>query len=315
MTTTMCSAVLLGAVTTVLLQGRAPEAQVQPADLQGTWNGGTLTPLERPKQFAGRGALTLAEAVEFATDFFKRGLAENGAEFAQQQSDFNDTWLDRLTLDRRRTSLIVDPPTGLLPPLVPGADGRLRAAAARSFDNPESLGLIERCLVATRAATSQASPPMIPNRVFSPYYQIVQTPSHVLILSEWVHDSRIIRLNRAHLPPTIRLWLGDSIGQWEGRTLVVDTTNFRDDTRFAGSSAQLHVVERFTRTDDATIQYRVTVNDPETWVSPWTAELSFKATASRLFEYACHEGNRAVENYLRGARFQERSGQASAGAR
>ena len=148
---------------------------------------------------------------------------------------------------------------------------------------------------------------MIPNPVFSTYYQIVQTTDRVMIFTEWMHDARIVRLNGVHLPATVREWLGDSIGRWEGRTLVVDTTNFRADTHFAGSTGNLHVVERFTRTDPATIQYRVTVDDPETWSAPWTAEFPFKATQKPLFEFACHEGNYAIENYLRGARFQERS--------
>jgi hypothetical protein len=212
-----------------------------------------------------------------------------------------------MSLDRRRTALIVDPADGRLPALVSGAKARATARAKRPYDDPEGADLADRCLLAIRANGSQASPPIIPSPVFAPYYQIVQTDDFVMILSEWYHDARIIRLHGDHLPTSIRRWLGDSVGQWEGKTLVVDTTNFRPDVQAINSSDQLHVVERFTRIDASTILYRATVTDPGTWVSPWTAELTFRATTYPMFEYACHEGNRAIENYMRGARFEEQS--------
>ena len=141
--------------------------------------------------------------------------------------------------------------------------------------------------------------------LYNNLHQIVQTRDSVLILNEMVHDARIIRMNAEHLPPTIRKWMGDSIGRWEGDTLVVDTTNFSDKTRFSGSSENLHIVERFTRVDAKTLLYRFTVEDPSTWTRPWTGEYTWPATDEQLFEYACHEGNYAMGNILRGARLKE----------
>ena len=156
---------------------------------------------------------------------------------------------------------------------------------------------------------SSATPPMVPSEVLPAFYQIVQTDDYVTIFTEWVHDTRIVRMNGTHRPPAMRSWLGDSIGRWEGNTLVVDTTNFRRDTHNLESGERLHVVERFTRTDAGTLRYRVTVDDPDTWATSWTAEWPFKSSDARLFEVACHEGNRAIENFLRGARFDEQRAQ------
>jgi hypothetical protein len=206
-----------------------------------------------------------------------------------------------------RTSLIVDPPNGMLPPLVPAAHARIAARPRRSLDDPESVGLAERCLLGNFGlGGSLASPPIMPSTVIPGYYRIVQTDANVTIFTEWIHDARVIRMNGTHLPPTIRKWLGDSIGHYEGSTLVVDTTNFRADTHNLDSSDRLHVVERFTRLDAGTLQYRVTVDDPETWATSWTAEWHWKATDVRLFGVDCHEGNYAIENFLRGARAEER---------
>ncbi len=227
----------------------------------------------------------------------------------QLGADINDIYLETnrwKVVDGRRTSLIVDPPDGRLPPLLPQARERASKRPPRSFDDPETVGLDARCLLSTTLGTSNGPPPIVPNPVGLNYYQIVQTPQYVVILTEVVHDARIVRLNSQHLPPTIQKWLGDSIGWWEGDTLVVDTTNYTPMTHFAGSGERLHVVERLTRTDAMTIRYRVTVEDPETWARPWTAEFPFKAIDTHIAEYACHEGNRAVENYLRGARAEEK---------
>jgi hypothetical protein len=161
-------------------------------------------------------------------------------------------------------------------------------------------------LINMTATGSAASPPIVPGPLFSSLYQVVQTNDAVLIFTEWVHDARIIRMNGRHLAPGIRRWLGDSIGHWEGNTLVVDTTNFRSDTHNQGSGEALHVVERLTRTDARTLRYRVTVDDPETWTAPWTVEWSFRATNAPMYEVACHEGNYTTEDFLRGARADER---------
>jgi hypothetical protein len=215
-----------------------------------------------------------------------------------------------MPLDGLRTSLIVDPPDGMLPPLLPAAQERKANKPKRSFDDPETFGLAERCLLGNFGASggSLASPPMVPSAAIPSFYRIVQTGTHVMIFTEWVHDARIVRLNGTHLPPTFRSWLGDSVGHYEGQTLVVDTTNFRRDTRNLDSGERLHVVERFTRVDAKTIRYRVTVDDPDTWARPWTAEWPFTATDHPLFSVECHEGNYAIENFLRGARFDERRG-------
>ncbi|HEX7137493.1 MAG TPA: hypothetical protein VF219_06590, partial [Vicinamibacterales bacterium] len=137
-------------------------------------------------------------------------------------------------------------------------------------------------------------------------HQIVQTPTSVMILTEMVHDARVVRMNAKHLPSTIRMWLGDSIGYWEGDTLVVDTTNFTDKTRFRGATEDMHVVERFTRVDAKTLKYQFTIDDPKTWTKAWTGEYTWPATTERVFEYACHEGNYAMGNILRGARLREK---------
>jgi hypothetical protein len=212
-----------------------------------------------------------------------------------------------MPLDGLRTSLIVDPPNGMLPPLLPAAQQRVKNRPKRSYDDPEGFGLAERCLLGNFGlGGSMASPPMVPSQVIPSYFQIVQSDAHVMIYSEWVHDTRVIRMNSTHLPPTIRKWLGDSIGYWDGDTLVVDTTNFRPDTRNLGSGERLHVVERFTRVDPKTLRYRVTVEDPDTWANAWTAEWPFKATDIKMFAVECHEGNYAIEHFLRGARAEER---------
>jgi hypothetical protein len=213
--------------------------------------------------------------------------------------------MDRLGLvDGRRTSLIVDPPDGRLPRRGPLFRPRIAAATASS-DDPETRTLDERCLLGVAAGSSSGAPPLVPNPISGNFYQIVQTPQYVMILSELIHDARIIRVNGSHQAPAVRSWLGDSIARWEGDTLVVDTTNFNDRRGWRGSTEQLHVVERFTRRDANTIHYRATVEDAGAWVTPWTVEVPLKATRQPVFEYACHEGNYTLLNILRGARVQE----------
>src|SRR5262249_3998888 len=187
------------------------------------------------------------------------------------------------------------------------AQARIAARPKRSFDDPEVLGLSERCLLGSFGpGGSTASPPMVPSPVFPTYYQIIQSDANVMIFTDGINDGHIIRMAATHLPPTIRTWLGDSIGHYEGSTLVVDTTNFRADTHNLNSSERLHVVERFTRIGPKTLQYRVTVDDPDTWATSWTAEWQFRSTDARLYSVECHEGNYAIENFLRGARDEER---------
>jgi hypothetical protein len=309
--------VLAFSIAVLLAAGRAVSAR-HPAflpDLQGTWNGSTLTPLQRPQAFRERSAFTPEEAAEYvrATPDRIRSRLPTAAD-RQMQIDIDDTFVEveNMPLDGLRTSLIVDPANGMLPPLLPAAQARIAARPKRSFEDPETFGLAERCLVGSFGASggSLASPPMVPSAAIPSFYRIVQTDTRVLIFAEWVHDARIIRLNGTHLPPAIRSWLGDSIGHYDGQTLVVDTTNFRRDTHNLDSGERLHVVERFTRIDAKTLWYRVTVEDPDTWASPWTAEWPFRAVDIALFSVECHEGNYAIENFLRGARAEEGRAQA-----
>jgi hypothetical protein len=281
-------------------------------DLEGTWTSATLTPLQRPAGFENRATFTPDEADEYRRNAPERIRSQlPGAADRLTQADVDEAYVEVevIRLDRLRTALIVDPPTGRLPNQVPAARTRIAKRPRRSFDDPETLGLAERCLVGNFGiGGSTASPPMVPNEVIPAYYRIVQTDAYVLIYTEWMHDARIVRMNSAHTSETIRKWLGDSIGFYEGNTLVVDTRNFRADTHNLDSSERLHVVERFTRVDRNTLRYRVTVDDPDTWEQSWTAEWPFTATDSRLYGVECHEGNYAVENFLRGARAEERRG-------
>jgi len=305
-------------IAALLAGGRAVSAKRSASlpDLQGTWNGSTLTPLQRPAPYKDRAAFTPEEAAEYvrASPDRVRSRLPTAAD-RQMQIDLDDASVEveNMPLDGLRTSLIVDPPNGMLPPLLPVAQARIADRPKRSFDDPETFGLAERCLVGNFGASggSLASPPMVPSASIPSFYRIVQTDTHVVIFTEWVHDARIVRLNGAHLPSTFRSWLGDSIGHYEGQTLVVDTTNFRRETHNLDSSERLHVVERFTRVDAKTLRYRVTVEDPDTWATPWTAEWPFRATDIPLFSVECHEGNYAIENFLRGARADERRAKAA----
>ena len=287
-------------------------AAQQPADtrdLQGLWTNGTLTPLQRPPEFADKPTLSEEEAAAFEKGGMERLLKQLPHDDLVTAGDLNDTYLETSSLklvEGRRTSLIVNPSNGRLPALVPEAQKRLAARPKRSFDNPETLTLDERCIFSTAMGSSNAAPPMVPNTFGLNFYQIVQTKDHVMILSEMVHDARVIRIGGQHVAANVRLWLGDSIGRWQGDTLVVDTTNFSSKSAFRGATERLHVVERFTRTGATTIQYVVTVEDPETWATPWTADIPFSATSQRMFEYSCHEANYSLAYGMRAARLEDK---------
>jgi hypothetical protein len=295
-------------------------------DLQGIWNAATITPLERPAQLAGKPTLSETEATAYAAEFLTSSSLDrrDGGAAADRSRAYPNYFTDRGTALARisgafRTSLMVDPPDGRLPPLTPegqkqaARDEALRVATSDAgeqagavglgiYDNPETRPLAERCLL---SFGSSSGPPSLPV-LYNNFKQIVQTKDHVMILVEMVHDARIIPFDRPHAPKQIRRWMGDSVARWEGDTLVIDTTNFTDKTRFRGSTANLHVVERFTRVDRDTIVYRFTVDDPATWTRPWTGEYPWVATDEPLYEYACHEANYAFGGILRGARLLEK---------
>jgi hypothetical protein len=277
-------------------------------DLQGIWNNATLTPLERPAQYAGKATLTEQEAVEFEKQELSSINADrrDGPSATDVNRAYNEFWRDRgkITPDRR-TSLIVDPPDGRVPPLTAAAQKRAADLAARNrgheFDGPENRSLAERCI-----AVSNAGPPMIPAN-YNANYQIVQAPGYVALLSEQIHDVRIVPTDgRPHVSPDVRQILGDPRGHWEGDTLVIETTNFTDRTAFRGSGEHMRLIERFTRTGPGTMLYEFTVNDPETFTKPWTARIPMTKAEGPLFEYACHEGNYGLSGSLSGARAAER---------
>jgi hypothetical protein len=284
-----------------------------PPDLQGIWTNATVTPLERPKQFEGKEFLTKAEAAEFEKQaiYDANGDRRDGGADADVGRAYNEFWRDRgRVVSTMRSSLIFDPPDGKVPPLLPEAQKRnADTAAARRkvggpLDGPEGRSLQERCLL-----TPQAGPPMLPAN-YNSNYQIVQTPNYVAIMVEMIHDARIIPLDGSpHLPKNVRSLMGDSRGHWEGKTLVVETTNFTDKTSFRGASENLRVIERFTRTDENTLLYQFTINDPTTWAKPWSGEIPMKKVTAPLYEYACHEGNYGMAGVLSGARAEEKRGQ------
>ena len=270
-----------------------------PGDLEGLWNYATMTPLERPRDLAAKASLDPAEAAEYERLTIERqGAANNTA---------GPDWWDPGTrfLTGGRTSLIVDPADGRIPALTSEAQqraaARTQARRARGpADGPEDRALNERCL-----NWAVAGPPMLPG-VYNNNVQIIQTRGYVAIVSEMIHDARIVPMDgRAH--DDVPRWMGDSRGRWEGPTLVVDTIGFTDKTAFRGSSDRLHLIERFTRVDAETIEYRFTAEDPSTWTRPFTATFPLKKTAGPIYEYACHEGNaRSMIGMLRGARAQEK---------
>jgi hypothetical protein len=275
-------------------------------DLQGVWLNNSATPLERPKALEGRQFLTDDEVADLrkrADRLFKNTNADfagGDAVYLAALADidhFKSATATGTTFEMiervfdNRTSLIVDPPDGRIPSLTSDAQRRKAVADAirrRPPEGPEDLNHVERCLtygVPRVSGTNTGAGPL-------GYYQIVQTPSHIVLFLEAVHEARIINLDgRPHLPPSVRQWEGDSRGRWEGQTLVVDTTNFSAKNNFMGSSDHLHVIERFTRVALDRIDYEITIDDPTTWTKPWTAVIRLKQSAERLFEYACHEGN------------------------
>jgi hypothetical protein len=284
-------------------------------DLQGIWTNTTITPLERSTDLAGKSVLTETEAAAYEKQILDRvnfDRRDGGPEVDVTRA-YNNLFMDRgtqlATIDgKKRTSIIVDPPVGRIPPLTPEGTKRVDAQtkSLEVYDSYRNRPLAERCVI---GQASTGGPPMLPGP-YNNNYQIVQTPEYLMILVEQIHDVRIIRLDgRPHVPANIHQWMGDSLGHWEGDTLVVDTTNLTDKTGFRGSAENLHVIERFTRVDANTILYRFTIDDPSTFTRQWAGEYPFLAAAGPIYEYACHEGNYAMGDILRGARLQEKASQ------
>lgn len=309
-------------------------------DLSGFYDSGTLTPLNRPRELAGRQFMTRAEAEQFKK---RTGLLNNDANEISDPNraapkkggdgeqgygaggvgGYNSFWVDPGSdlsqVDGKiRTSIIYDPPNGRQPRMT--AKGMAKMADTFSsfsyvndgtaswlaqdgpgpFDGPESLALAERCLLGF-----SAGPPSLPG-LYNNFKRIVQTDDHVMILLEMVHDARVVRMDAIHGPSRHRKWLGDAIGRWDGDTLVVETTNFREDTGLYGGDKNLYLTERFTPLANGDLSYDFTVEDDSAWTKPWSGAYVWQQAEGKVYEYACHEGNYAMGNILRGARLLER---------
>ena len=279
-------------------------------DLQGVWSNQSPVPLERPAALVNKPFFTKAEAAAVEKNALASTL-KNVAAAIPTSGEFNEIWLESekgRVHPNLSTSLVVDPPDGRIPYT---AEGRARWEATPNLateritgrtlgaDTWEDRALQERCI------TSDTM--YFPNGFYNNYHRIVQAPGYVVLLSESMHDVRVIPLDRRpHVGRNIRQWLGDSRGWWEGRTLVIETTNFNDNRRFQGASKDLRLVERFTRVDHNTISYRLTVTDPTTYARPWTLENAWWRTDEPMFEVGCHEGNIGLASILAGARAAEK---------
>jgi hypothetical protein len=305
---------------------RAPRLPDGSPDLQGVWTNATATPVERSPELGDRRAFTEQEAAAIS----KAAIAAVEADAAPSDpnkkieaisslppvGNYNLFWTDRgMTVahidGEYRTSMIIEPANGRIPALTAAGQQRTAARAARNpNDGPEGRALGERCLLSFGSASG---PPMLPV-MYNSYYQIVQSPGYVMILVEMVHDARIIRIREPHAPGDIKKWMGDSVGHWEGDTLVVETRNFRPEQSFRGSSEHAVVTERFTRVAKDKIVYRFTVEDPATFTSSFTGELPFTSVDANIYEYACHEGNYALPGILAGEREREKTQQTTKAA-
>jgi hypothetical protein len=286
---------------------KTPDGQ---PDLQGVWSNPTITPFERPAEFANKATLTEKEAAELEGRAAKARV--DGPPKDGDVGNYNQAWFDSGTkvVSTRQTSLVVDPPNGRVP-VKPSAEAKRDYNLAHASDSWEYMSVWDRCI--TRGVPAGMFPAGYNNS-----YQILQTPGYVVIFYEMIHETRIIPVDgRPHLPPAVRQWNGDSRGHWEGNTLVVDTTNYNGKGWIATSAATgrikgipqseaLHVVERFTRTDRNTILYKVTVDDPNVYTQPWTLAIPLSREQNyKIYEYACHEGNHAIENVLGAGRAAE----------
>jgi hypothetical protein len=289
-------------------------------DLQGNWTNATATPMERSSDLGTRRGYTEAEAAAIQ----KREMDKVAADAEPAKPDavavagalppvgnYNLFWTERgmstTKIDGEyRTSIIIDPPNGRIPPITPEAMHRRAASRVKTqgmADGPEQRSLGERCIL---SFGSSAGPPMLPS-MYNSNYKIVQSPGFVVIEAEMVHDARIVRIDGQHTPSNIKKWMGDSVGHWEGDTLVIETKNMRPEQGFHGGSENMTVVERLTRVSKDQVNYRFTIEDPTSFTAPFTGELAFMAYDDNLFEYACHEGNYALAGIMLGAREDEKA--------
>jgi len=288
-------------------------------DLQGVWGNATLTPLERPKKLGAKEFYTDEEFAEM-TKRIRQGIVGEEADLqnAGEQALRYDLSVYGFDLTKakfasnHRTSLIIGP-EGVVPPMLPEARKRNAERVAKNkgheFDSYENRPLSERCIL-----MAQERIPMIPGADDNNLLQIIQGPGYVTLLHEIDHSTRVIPTDgRPHIPENIRQYQGDSVGHWEGNTLVVDTTNFTALSAFRGSGEKLHLIERFSRTDDNTLTYQFTAEDPTTWDKPWTAEIPMSKAKGPVYEWACHEGNSMIVTILKGARVTEEQAAKKAG--
>jgi hypothetical protein len=305
-----------GFVSVAAAEWKAPRTPWGEPDLQGTWTSQAElgVPFERPAALGTRQRLSDEEFAQRETQTREQANSDN-ADFDPKTADASragqvgsatspsPTWLERGKASRR-SSIVIDPPDGRVPPMSAAGARRLRAAGRGALDNgpfdgPENMGLYQRCI--TRGAPAAIFP-----AIYNANTRIVQGPGYVAVTYEMIHETRIIPTTpRPPLPDGVRQYLGDSRGHWEGDTLVVEVTNFNKKDDYRGSGAGLHLVERYKRTPDGGLQYEVTVQDPDTWPRPWTAQLDLQPQEAGMFEYACHEGNYAMTNMLTASRSAE----------
>jgi hypothetical protein len=281
-------------------------------NFEGIWNSATATPLERPRDLKDKAFFTPEEAAQWERAYAKQTEEPPPGAKRTGTGTYNTVYREWGTsvVKTRRTSIITEPADGRIPALTPAAAAvkQRKLDALRKFENPEDLGLQDQCL-----SFLTAGPPMLPYS-YNSNYQIVQTPHAILIHAEMIHDARIIHMDgRPHAPSRVRSWLGDSIGRWEGNTLVIDTTNFNDGGGFYGDAGgnfgwdrNLHLIERLSFFDRDTLLYQFEVDNPTAFTQRWTGELTLARSNEPIYEYACHEGNYSLTNMLRGFRATER---------
>ena len=323
--------VLTLAPAAVRAQDAAEEAPPRTAwgapDLNGVWDFRTLTPFERPETLADQAFFTEEEAAQFEADRLAAFEIRDTIEPADGVGNYNQFWFDPgdTVAATNQTSLVIDPPTGRVPPVNDIAqaklDAEMRAREGVNRHEPTPGGFLDTLgsgMFAVRCILGfNSGPPMTPGG-YNQNVQVFQTEDHVVLLNEMVHSSRVIPLDgRSHLPGDLRQWMGDSRGHWEGDTLVVETRNFLRETSFRRgvTTSALNLVERFTRVSEGTLLYDVTVEDPNAWDQPWTYRIPMTKNDQPIFEYACHEGNYGLYNIMAGAREKELAAEAAAAGR